>query len=143
MTASINLRIFAISATGTMPIRDAAGEPQFAADGETPLSITFHSPGSKAYQRAKHAADQRNNDRVMARMQGKTTDKQTAEEKAAERAELLAACTISINGADLDGETGHTAWKALYSDPELGHIADDADKFLADRGNFKKTSSTS
>lgn len=143
MNAPINLRIFAIAATGTMPIRDAAGVPQFAEDGETPLTITMHSPGSRVYQRAKHAADQRNNERVMARMQGKAADKQSAEEKAAERAELLAACTISINGADLDGETGHDAFKKLYSDPELGHIADDADKFLGDRGNFKKVSSPS
>ncbi|MEH3087725.1 MAG: hypothetical protein PGN26_14595 [Xylophilus ampelinus] len=141
MTARFNLRALAIAATGKMPIRDAVGEVQKDEAGN-PLTITFHSPGSKAFQKAKHAAEQRNNDRVMARMQGKSEAKLSAEDKAAERAEFLAACTISIDGADLDGQSGHEAFKALYSDLELGHIADDADKFLADRGNFKQGSAT-
>lgn len=139
-TTHFDLRTLSISATADMPIRDASGEPQFAEDG-TPLTITLHSPGSKQFQRAKHAADERNNSRAFARMQGKSEAKLSAEEKLAERAEFLAACTASINGASFGEAKGHEGFKALYADITLGHIAEDADKFLADRGNFKKASS--
>ncbi len=133
---AFNLQQLAINGTAEMPVCDAAGDPQFAAD-DLPITITFYGPGTKQFQRAKHAMEERNNARTLARMQGKTDNKRTAEDKVRERAEFLAAVTVSINNATVGDKTGHDAALALYSDITLGHIADDADKFLADRGNFK------
>lgn len=135
---TFDLRTLSIGQTANMPVRDAAGEPQFDADGQ-PITITLYGPGTKQYQRAKHAAEERQNARTLARMQGKG-DKQTADEKLQERAEFLASVTVSINGASVGDKAGHEAFKALYADITLGHITDDADKFLADRGNFKAAS---
>ncbi|ATQ74857.1 hypothetical protein CR152_10225 [Massilia violaceinigra] len=137
-----NLKNLAIAATADMPVRDASGEAQFNEKGE-PLTITLHSPGTKEFQKAKHAADERNSTRVFGRMQGKSESKQSADDKNIERAEFLAAVTASFNGgAGLDGKKGFELFKATYADIEIGHIADDAEKFLGDRGNFKKPSPT-
>jgi len=136
-----NIKKLAIATSATMPVRDAAGEPQFD-DAGNAVSITLHSPGTKEYQKAKHAAEERNSTRVFGRMQGKLDNKQSATDKVIERAEFLAACTVSFNNFGDGATRGHELFKSIYSDIELGHIADDAEKFLGDRGNFIKTSAT-
>lgn len=132
---TFDLRTLSIDETANLPVRDATGEPQFDADNQ-PITITLYGPGTKKFQRAKHAAEERHNARTVARMQG-NGGKISAEDKTQERAEFLASVTVSINGASVGDKVGHEAFKALYADITLGHIADDADKFLADRGNFK------
>ncbi|MES2685488.1 MAG: hypothetical protein V4706_01635 [Pseudomonadota bacterium] len=131
---TFNLKKLSIAHTGDMPLRDAKGEAQFDESGN-PASITFHSPASKQFQKAKHAAEQRNNIRAMAAMQG-GDDKQTLEEKLAEGAEFLAACTKSFNNFEYEGMAGHEQFKAAYADMDVGHVAEDARKFLASRANF-------
>lgn len=137
----LNIKKLAIATTATMPVRDAAGEPQFD-DAGNAATITLHSPGTKEYQKAKHAAEERNSTRVFGRMQGKLDTKQSAADKVTERAEFLAACTVSFNNFDYNGAAGYELFKSVYADIELGHIADDAEKFLGDRGNFIKPSAT-
>ena len=138
MTSIFQIKTLAIAALSTMPVRDAAGEPQLDAAGQ-PITITLYGPGSKQHQKAKHAAEERNNNRAFSRMQGKADAKLTAVEKTAENAEFLAACTVSFNGFGSDDLTGHELFKAVYSDIEIGHIADDAMKFIAERANFLKS----
>ena len=134
---TFSIRSLAIQLTGVMAVRNASGEAQYDADGK-PVTITLHSPASKAYQRAKHAADERNNTRAFGRLQGKSEAKPSSEDRVSEQAEFLAACTVSLDGFEVDGGAGHEAYKALYADLELGHIADDVAKFLAERSNFLK-----
>lgn len=136
-----NIKNLAIAPTADMPVRDAAGAPQFDAAGN-PLTITFHSPGTQAFQRARHARDERNNMRVFARMQGKADGRASAEDQNAERAQYLADVTVAFNHFGIDGLAGEALYKNVYADLELGHIAEDSEKFLADRGNFMKRSST-
>lgn len=139
---TFNIKKLAIAATGTMPVRDATGEDQFDEHGNA-LSITFHSPGTKVHQAAKHAAEERNNTRVFDRMQGKSEAKQSADGKLQERATFLSAITVSFNNFGNGDLAGHQLFMKTYSDLELGHITDDADKFNGFRGNFKKSSETS
>lgn len=135
-----NIRSLAILATATMPLRDVSGEIQCDDQGNE-LSITFHSPGTKPYQKAKHAAEERNSTRVFGRMQGKSETKQSAEDKLKERAEFMAAVTVSFNNFDADNDKrGHEMFKSVYADIELGHILEDGEKFVNDRGNFCKPS---
>lgn len=128
------IKTLAIQATATLPVRSAAGEPQF--DGDKPVTITLYGPGSKQYQAAKHRAEERNSTRAFARMQGKPEGKQTVQDKITERAEFLAACTASFNNFGIDGLAGHELYLAVYSDIEIGHIADDCEKLLGERANF-------
>ena len=137
-----NIKNLAIAASASMPVRDASGDAVVDAEGRK-LTITLHSPGTKEHQKAKHASDERNNNRVFARMQGKADAKQSAEDKVNERAEFLAACTISFDNFGDDSGAGFELFKRTYADIEIGHIADDVEKFLGERGNFKKGSPTS
>ncbi len=137
-----NIKSLAIAAFATMPVRDADGEAQVDGVGN-PLSITYHSPGTKQYQKAKHAAEERNNTRVFGRMQGKSEAKQSADDKVNERAEFLAAVTISFNNFNDGEDGGFEMFKRVYSDIELVYLAEDGEKFLGERGNFKKSSPTS
>lgn len=131
----LNIKSTAIAATAAMTVRNAAGEPLSDAGGN-PITIMLYGPGSKKYQAAKHKAEERNNTRAFSRMQGKSEGKISAEEKLTERAEFLAACTASFNGFGYNDLSGREAHLATYADIEIGHIADDAEKFLAERANF-------
>lgn len=147
--SQFNIKRLAIAASATMLVRDASGELQVdesrLGDDDKPLqlSITYHSPGTKQYQKAKNAADERNNARVFSRMQGRQDNKQTAEEKLLERATFLADVTSSFNNFDDGKGNGREMFLRVYSDPELGHILEDGEKYVNDRGNFKKSSVTS
>lgn len=124
-----DIKQLSIEDSATMEVRDAAGEVMPG------LSITFHSPATKQYRRAKHAYDQKRNSNVMAMMTSKE-DKRTEDDEDRDVAEFLAACTISLNGFEYPGKAGFEGMKALYTDPALGHIADAANKFLGSRANF-------
>lgn len=136
---TFNIKKLVIEQTASMPLRDAAGEKQFDSDGK-PLSITVYSPATKQYQQTKHAAETRNTDRVMAKAQGKPDSKITWSDKLEERAVQLANCTKSFDGFGNGDLTGHELFKSVYADIELGHIADDVEKFISDRANFMKPS---
>lgn len=127
-----SIKKLAIEATGTMPVRDAAGNL------EEGWSITFHSPGTKAFQKAKHAFDEKRSNNLTAMMTGKSDSKRTAEDDNQDLAAFLAAVTVSLNGFDYEGAKGFEAAKAMYADLEIGHIAIDSNKYLGDRGNFVK-----
>jgi hypothetical protein len=139
--SNFDIRTLAISKTGEVPVRNASGEKQYDADGKL-LSITVHSPGTKAFNAAAHARQLRNSDRMVNKMQGRADGKQTAEDSIEERAEFLAAITISFNNFSVEGLTGKAAFAKIYGDLELGHIADDVEKFVGDRANFIRPSTT-
>lgn len=138
---SFDIRTLAISKTGEVPVRNANGDKQYDAENK-PLSITVHSPGTKAFNAAQHARQLRNSDRMMNKMQGKADGKQTAEDATEERAEFLTAITISFNNFSIEGQTGKAMFASVYGDLELGHIADDVEKFVGDRANFIRPSTS-
>jgi hypothetical protein len=103
MAKSFNILSLAIASTADMTVRNASGDTQYD-DAGAPLTITLYSPGTKQVQKARHAAEERNNTRVFGRMQGKSDAKQSAD-----------------------------------ANIEIGNIAEDAQKFLNERGNFLKS----
>ena len=130
-----NIKQLRIEESATMLVRDAAGNVVEGENGE-PLSITFHGPGTKPYRRAKFAYDQKKSNLVTALMTGKDDAKRDEDDEDKEVAEFMAACTVSFNGFEYPGKAGFEGMKAMYADPELGHIANAANKFLGDRANF-------
>ncbi len=135
-----SIKKLAIDSTGTMLVRDAAGE--LVSDENGQWSITYYSPGTKPFQKAKHAFDEKRSNSITAMMTGKSDAKRTAEDDNRELAEFLAAVTVSLNGFDYEGGKGFESIKAMYMDLEIGHIAIDANKYLGDRGNFVKAKPT-
>lgn len=127
------------SGTGTIHIKDATGEPLY--DGDKPVRIVVHGPGSRAYG----VVESRQTARAIKRMNdndGKLTTA-TSEERLAETAEDLADVTIAFENLTYGDLKGKDAFAALYADPELGYITKQVTKHLADWGNFRPGSAAS
>ena len=136
-----NLKSLAIEPTGKMEVTDAAGEVQHQEDGVTPMTITVHSPGTKVYQKALHDFNAKSKGGLSALINGKD-DKRDADADTRDLAVFLAAVTISFDGFDYEGKTGNAQFRAAYEDLEIGHIAENLNKFLGKRGNFLKAPPT-
>lgn len=130
-----NLKSLAIEPTGKYKVTDAAGNVQYQEDGETPLTITVHSPGTKKYQAALHDFNSKKSGGLAALMKGKD-DKADWTVDVRDLAVFLAAITVSFDGFDYEGKIGNAGYRAAYEDIEIGHIADGLNKFLGNRGNF-------
>lgn len=129
-----SIKKLAIEAIGTMIVRDAAGNEVSDENGE--WSVTFHSPGTKIYQKALHKFQEAKSGGLAAIMKGRNSNEKTDPEKdTRDLAEFLADVTISFNGFDYEGKTGRPAFYAAYMDIEVD-LAAQGNKFLGDRGNF-------
>lgn len=122
-----------VAATSAIHVKNAAGEPLY--EGDKPVRIVVHGPGSRAYGEV----ETRQTARALKRMndnEGKITAA-TAEERRKETAEDLAAITIAFEHLTHGDKVGAELFEAVYGDPELGFIAKQVTKHLADWGNFK------
>lgn len=128
-----------VAPTATIHVKNAAGEPLY--EGEKPVTIVVHGPGSRAYgaYESRKAAREikRLNDNEM-----KLTA-QTAEERLAETAEDLASVTVSFDGLTYGDKTGPDLYEAVYGDAALGFITRQVTKALADWSVFKPVSAPS
>lgn len=106
------------------------------------LTITVYGPGTKVYQRAQ----QRQQNQLMDKIKKRGKMDQTAEEKLAEQADFLAACTVSFNGFSYppaDGLEGQDLFRKAYADPSIGFIAAQVAAHINDWANFTKSSAES
>lgn len=121
------------AATGSIHVKSAVGEPLF--DGEKPVRIIVHGPGSRAFGTVKA----RQTARALRRMnenEGKITAP-TADESRQEVAEDLATVTIAFENLSYGDLSGTALFESFYADPELGYITNQVTKHLADWGNFR------
>jgi len=135
--------ITTLAATDTSTVELVGGDdaPLFDDKGKR-LSITVYGPGSKVYQRAQ--ARQQN--QLMDKIKKRGKMDQSAEEKLAEQADFLAACTVSFNGfayPPAEGATGHDHFRKAYADPSIGFIAAQVAAHINDWANFTKSSAES
>jgi len=132
----MDIRTKAVQPTTILHLRDAADELMF--DGEKPVTVTIYGPGSKQFAKAQAAQQNRMLDSL--KRKGKTD--QTAEQKRAEQAEFLTECTASFENVSYGDLTGAAMANAVYSDIEIGFIADQVAKHIGDWANFSKPSAT-
>ena len=107
-------------------------------DGGEAVLVTCYGPGSKAYQKAQSNSQ----NKLIDRMKRKGNVDQTPEEKMAQQADFLAACTVSFTHLESGDLTGTALFRAVYGDPEVGFIAEQVSKFISDWSNFTKASTT-
>ena len=117
-------------------------EPLFdgVGDARTPVGITFHAPGSAAYE----AAAAKRTNRALGRSKKKID--LTADLLRADTTSFLAEVTVSFDGLGYPpagDATGDVLFKALYDDRKCGWIVEQANVFLGDWANFSKGSATS
>jgi hypothetical protein len=117
-------------------------EPMFEGVGEqkAPVGITFHSPGTEAYE---NAVSRRTN-RALVRTKKKV--ELTADLLRSDTVSFLADITASFDNLTYPpagAATGEELYKALYGDREVSWIVDQANAHLGDWANFTKASPTS
>lgn len=134
------LEITSLAAKDTfeLELKNANDEPLLDAE-EKPVSVTVYGPGSKPFQKAQSARNQRMLDR--AHKKGRV--KLNAEEQRRENAEFLAACTKSFNGWTYKGSSQADVFEAAYLDATIGFIADQVATAVNDWTNFSSSSVTS
>lgn len=130
-----DLSAFEVSETATLDVQGLDQEPLLYRG--RPVRITVHGPGSAVYVRAESRAAQASQARAMAVLRGKAS-KNDLEEQRQQTAEKLAAVTVVIDNFPVPGGA-----LALYSNPRLGYITNQVDRFLADWANFKPASAKS
>lgn len=128
-----------VADTAAIHVKDSAGEPLY--DGDKPVRIVLHGPGTRAYA----AMDSRQTARQLKRYndnEGKITAP-TTEERRRETAEDLATVTISFENLTYGDKVGPELFQAVYSDPALGFIVPQVQKALKDWSVFQGKSATS
>ena len=135
--------ITTLAATDTSTVELVGGDdaPLFDDKGKR-LSITVYGPGSKVYQRAQ--ARQQN--QLMDKIKKRGKMDQSAEEKLAEQADFLAACTVSFNAfayPPAEGLEGQELFRKAYADPSIGFIATQVAAHINDWANFMTSSGQS
>lgn len=125
-----------VTTSAAMHVRDAAGVLQYE-DGK-PVRIVFHGPASREFAeldtRQSARSVKRHNDN-----EGKIVAR-TSEERRFEAVEDLADLTIGFEHLTHGELTGRALFEAVYRDPSLGFIVQQANKFLNDWGNFTPAS---
>lgn len=137
----MGIKKYAVDQVGALELRGPTDDLMVGDDGQK-MVISFYGPGSTQYAKAQSDLNNRAVDRL--RRKGKT--EQSAEDKAHEQAVFFAACTKSFSpniGTDYPGLAGNDLYMALYTDRELGFVADQVTRFLGDWANFTKTSTAS
>lgn len=129
-----DLDSIAISDSAKWHVTDAKGKPQY--DGETPITITIHSPGTKKAAQAQFDYAKKRQERTMQQIGGKAVVWTEADERR-ERAEFLSEITISLDGFQYRGGA-----PAMYSNIKLPHVADGVQKTFNELGNFSDDSVT-
>lgn len=130
-----DINTLAIADSTKWHVTDATGKPQY--DGDKPITITIHSPGTAKAAQADFNYSKKRSDRMMMKAGGQTVIWTEADERR-ERAEFLAEITISLDGFEYRGGA-----PALYSNIKLPHIANGVHKTFNELGNFSVTSGDS
>jgi hypothetical protein len=141
----MDIRKHAVAQTSRLHLLSATDEPLYSEDEHgnpdlsKPIAVNLYGPGSKQYARAQQISTNRNVEKL--RRRGKAD--QTAEQRRKETAEFLSMCTASWENMSYDDLTGNELSMAVYSDIQIGFIAEQVNKYLGDWGNFSKASPNS
>lgn len=133
---------FAAADTAVMTVKHPATDEPFLFDGK-PALITMYGPGSP--RAAEWEA--RRNSRVMALAKANNGKIElSAKEQTWQRIEKLVMMTVSIENLPCkaaEGKTGDDLARAIYSDRQIGFVADQADTFQGGWAPFMPASATS
>lgn len=127
MSKEFDLSKYETVDTATLTVQNPKGGELIGADGVNPVIINLYGMGSKQYVNAKYKLDNANQVRSIAMLRNNKPPK--PEDVAKDEAEFLAAVTQSIENFPIEPI-------ALYSNPKLGYIKAQVDKFVGDTENF-------
>jgi len=136
----MKIALLAAAATGFLHLKGPDGT--FLYDDGAKVGIDLYGPGSPQFAQV----EERISARVIKRM--KDNDNQVSavpiEERRANATEDMVALTAAFHNIEHDGPegplTGAALYSAVYSDPALGWIKAQVDKFVGDWGKFTPVS---
>lgn len=126
--AEFNVADFEAVDTAWLEVENKKGDGPLLGAGGLPVRIEVRSPGTKEAVSAQHKIDTAITTKTYAAMRGKAA-KDTVEGNIAQRAEKLIAVTGRIENFPVSS-------KDLYSNPKLGFITQQVEKFHGDWANF-------
>ncbi len=125
---------FELLDTAVLTVQTADDSEDLLVEGN-PVLITLYGSGSEQNVRAQYRVDSAANARSQQMFRGKVLkDPVRAAEE--EWVQKLVACTASIENFPIEGGA-----LALYTNPKLGYIKKQVQKFLAEDANFMRPSS--
>lgn len=119
---------FELAETARINILDPRGD-ELQVDGK-PVVIVVYGAGSQKFVNAKYKLDN-SNTALMRSMLSNKQVKNMALEQTQAQAQFLADCTKELENFPIEGGA-----IALYSNPKLGYITEQVDKFLGSSENF-------
>lgn len=128
-TPAFNLAAFENADNASFTVVDQSGD-ELVYNGQ-PVRITMHAAGSQVQVGAERKKLRAAKAALYAGMAGRIS-KNAEEEEFKREADYLASCTISVDNFPIPGGA-----LAIYSNPKLGYITKQAQKYLADDANFK------
>lgn len=123
-----DLSAFEAADIGVLDVQNPAGEPLLF-NGQ-PVQIHMHGPGSDVYVRVQAKIDAAAQARTFAALRGKPS-KTGVDDAREDQITKLVACTAEVVNFPIPGGAD-----ALYRNPRLGYITNQASRFLEDWGNF-------
>lgn len=126
-TAVFNVAEFEAADTALLEVQNKKDDGPLMCNG-LPVRIEIRSPGTREAMNAQHKIEMLNQARTFAAIRGKA-EKETLDGKIEQRVERLVAITGRIENFPVDA-------RALYSNPKLGYITAQVEKFHGDWANF-------
>lgn len=121
-----DLSLYEAQESAVLEVKTPQGKPLLGEAGK-PVRIHLHGPGSSAYQKAQAKYDRAVQTAAFEALRNQGRDDQ--EDGRSLQAERLAACTVRIENFPVEP-------LALYSNPKLGYITNQAVRFGEAWANF-------
>ena len=125
---AFNISDYEATDTAWLDVQNKKDDGPLLGAGGLPVRIEVRSPGTKEAMSAQHKLDQATTTKTYAAMRGKVT-KETVDDNIKQRADKLIAVTGDIENFPVSA-------KDLYSNPKLGYIVEQVQKFHGDWSNF-------
>ena len=133
----MKLSNFKAKSQATVELKNPLTFDTLLSDAGEPITLSIHGKASEKYR--KHELSQTNS--LIAKMDSKVKNKQTAEKLLSERVEFMANMSIGIEGFTLDdGKAINTkeAFLEIYSDSDYFWLLEQAETAFQDNSNFFK-----
>lgn len=122
-----NVADFEAADTAWLEVQNKKDDGPLLFNGQ-PVRIQVRSPGTREAMNAQHKIESASQAKAFAAIRGKT-DKETVDNKIEQRTEKLVAVTGQIENFPVSPAD-------LYSNPKLGYITAQVEKFHGDWANF-------
>lgn len=146
--AKVDITTKAVTETSVLHLKDAEDNLIYAPSDtpgapDEPVTVTVYGPGSRVHAQASAKRSSRSIDRLRKKGKVQLSADDTQREGAEFLADITAGFSANFDYSPAAGKTGREFAVAVYSDRQIGFIADQVAEHIGDWANFSKGSATS